>query len=496
MANTLLRSGDIKDFQALGMDGKAVYLFATQIRETFRIKLGQQYANYLAIPKRNDQGNLVDWYIPFPSTKPNGDYDIVPWSAANEDERKAALVQLHEFEAKVIELGKKMASNPNLSGDQLLFSRLVYNPQASSNYDERENIIAIRFPASDFVYIVNGIPIITFWGFLNAQQQIKGSPFYCLEPIKPSTTVAPKVVPPVEPVVNSVVRKPWWLRWWWWLLAFLLLFLLLFLLRGCYNVGNIPLPFLNTDIPENETENEKIPNIVTTPNGVINNQVVGGGINSQLANPITGEQSDSATNEQLNPDVPVLPDPNSNDQNGVDNNTPEQQDNPGTDNSGMDNPEVDNPGVDNTKPNDNNIPEPENNTTNAPNNTNTPLTLSPETVQNGSTQFLNGKWNVGGGIQDKTTGKPLRLQYDFNKGDGTVTVTRSDGVKCTGNVGSAIAQGNLAINSIKQATCSDNSLYELPKIQCAPGQNNVANCQGYYDNGQKFPITIKQQSDK
>ncbi|WP_176701838.1 hypothetical protein [Gilliamella sp. GillExp13] len=43
MANTLLRSGDIKDFKMLGHDGKAAYLVATQVRETFRVKLGKQF---------------------------------------------------------------------------------------------------------------------------------------------------------------------------------------------------------------------------------------------------------------------------------------------------------------------------------------------------------------------------------------------------------------------------------------------------------------------
>ena len=60
MVNTLLRSGDIKDFKMLGHDGKAAYLVAAQIREMFRVKLGKQYADYLAIPQRNDQGNIID----------------------------------------------------------------------------------------------------------------------------------------------------------------------------------------------------------------------------------------------------------------------------------------------------------------------------------------------------------------------------------------------------------------------------------------------------
>ena len=92
MVNTLLRSGDIKDFKMLGHDGKAAYLVAAQIREMFRVKLGKQYADYLAIPQRNDQGNIVDWYIPFDSTQSDGQYDIIPWTSASESEQEEALI--------------------------------------------------------------------------------------------------------------------------------------------------------------------------------------------------------------------------------------------------------------------------------------------------------------------------------------------------------------------------------------------------------------------
>ena len=45
----------------------------------------------------------------------------------------------------------------------------------------------------------------------------------------------------------------------------------------------------------------------------------------------------------------------------------------------------------------------------------------PPAASNGQANFLNGKWKAGAGIQDKNTGKPLRLEYEFNKGKGQVT---------------------------------------------------------------------------
>lgn len=476
MANTLLRSGDIKNFQALGQDGKAVYLFATQIRETFRMKLGQQYANHLAVPQRNDQGNIIDWYVPFESKNPDGEYDIVPWSAASDDEKKAALAQLHEFEQKVISLGQKMVSNINLSGDQLLFSRLVYNPQASSNNDEREKIIAIRFPSADFVYIVNGIPVITFWGFLSSQPQVTGSSFSCLEATNINSNKIPPITSPAVPITIAA-SKPWWKRWGWLLLALLLLLLLLFLLRGCM-FKKQPVEIPPAPIAQVNSYLDDKPGINTGRQGIKNQGIVG--TKADASNTLTSRGKSSLTGQNLdsnqipdntNPAVaaPILNDPKGNS---------EQSDNPLT------------PDLDQSSPENG-----ENGQTNNAAPTDNKLTLSPDIIDQGSTQFLNGKWNVGGGIQDKTTGKPLRLQYDFDQGNGTVTISRGDGVKCVGNVGSGIAKGNLDISSSTNATCNDNSTYQLPKIQCVPGQNNVANCQGYYGDGAKFPITMKQQSD-
>ncbi|SCB78243.1 SrfA family protein [Gilliamella intestini] len=483
MANTLLRSGDIKDFKMLGYDGKAAYLVATQIREMFRVKLGKQYADYLAIPQRNDQGNIIDWYIPFDSNQPDGQYDIIPWTSASESEQESALILLKEFEHKVMNLGKQLASNPNLDGDQLLFSRLIYDPQNSVDNAE-SNLMAIRFPSNQFVYIVNGQPVITFWGFVHPQTPQVNSPFYCLEPVRKVTPAATVTPPPMPKLINT---KPWWKRWWVWLLGLLPLLLLLlafFLLRGCWlnpkisvnpslslpENGNVSLPVVNDDKkvekePERELKTENV--VVDNRLGVAGNGIVNGAISGD-ANTIpnnTNVASDSADHSMLlgNNEGNNTPSPDAQDDKNEQNST-----DPTSTPSGKDNAT---PAVDQT------------------NN----LALPADAIKQGSTKFLNGQWSVNGGIQDKATGKPLQLSYNFNDGNGEVTVTRSDGVKCTGNVGTNIKNANLDIAGNTEAICSDNTKYQLPKIQCTPGNNNKANCQGIYNNGTSFPITMKKQ---
>jgi hypothetical protein len=521
MANTLLRSGDIKDFKMLGHDGKAAYLVATQIREMFRVKLGKQYADCLAIPQRNDQGNIIDWYIPFDSDQPDGQYYIVPWSSASESEQESALTLLREFEHKVMNFGKQLASNPNLEGDQLLFSRLIYDPK--NNADSAEpNLMAIRFPSNQFVYIVNDKPVITFWGFVYPQTPQVNSPFYCLEPAKKVASTA--TVPPVQTPINN---KPWWKRWWIWLLGLLpllLLLLALFLLRGCWLKPEISInPNLSLEnapinqAEKNEQQDEKKPNVAlkTEPKDVVVENRLGATKNVIPNDTALGDTNNvnrvptnaDATGDSVDHPVPA-------DSTNDDKNTPKP------DAKDNENGSVPSPDLDKTDGKDekSNVPDPdkkdnvdEKNSQDGTDQTTSPtdknnksdstsaadqadhLALPTDAIKQGTTDFLNGQWSANGGIQDKATGKPLQLSYNFNDGNGEVTITRSDGVKCTGNVSTGIKNANLDITGNTEAVCSDNTKYQLPKIQCTQGKDNKANCQGIYNNGTAFPITMKKQ---
>ena len=64
MAKTLLRSGDLDDFQAVGGGGQAVFDSALQIREALRLRKQQALVDCLAIPQVNDEGDRVDWSRP------------------------------------------------------------------------------------------------------------------------------------------------------------------------------------------------------------------------------------------------------------------------------------------------------------------------------------------------------------------------------------------------------------------------------------------------
>ena len=122
-----------------------------------------------------------------------------------------------------------------------------------------------------------------------------------------------------------------------------------------------------------------------------------------------------------------------------------------------------------------------------------PMLIPDSALNSGSTRFLEGSWNAGAGIQDAATGKPVRLEYDFSQGNGQgrVTVKRGDGVQCTGAVGAQMQGRTVQINDRGTAKCTDGSTMALPKVTCTPGAGNQASCQGQYDNGTSFPVSMR-----
>ena len=97
---------------------------------------------------------------------------------------------------------------------------------------------------------------------------------------------------------------------------------------------------------------------------------------------------------------------------------------------------------------------------------------------------------VQAGIQDRDTGEPLRLHYQFKNGEGQVTVNRHNGVQCAAPVSAAVDKGALSISNSVAARCTDGGTYDMPLIQCKPGMTNIASCAGNYGN-ESFPISMR-----
>lgn len=564
MLSTLLRTGDIKDYTALGQDGQAVYSVASQLRDTIRLKRGRMFSDYLAIPQRNDQGSKIDWYVPFESERADRKYIIIPWSSATEEERQQALAELKVFEKNMADLGLEMSKQANLKGDQLLFSRLLW--AEPNNPASVENLKALRFPNPEHVYLVNNRPVITFWGFIEKNTNLHGDPFLSLKPAAPLVAATP--IPEAKP--EPTKKKMSWL---WWLLPLLLLLaLLLCYWLGCFNSSSkkIELDPLSkhevqktekksTALSEDKTleekkedkkddkkepvvddKKERIVNVNGASYRYVNGQWIDSngtvvsdhnllgqlnketevkttdntvgvdnvnGVDNTTLNDNTAAKADANVDNkadlttpqdpkalgkdeleknQINPNDPTLPpvDPklNEKDKNVVDPNNP-----------------VDKKGDNNTNPNDPKGTDPKSIDPKgvdakggnlSVNSTQQKLQIPANSLKEGKVDFLNGAWNAGGGIQDKTTGKPMRLSYNFDdKGKGQVTLQRGDGVKCVGDVNANVSGSGLTISNKNMANCSDGTTYQLPEISCKPNSTS-ADCDGSYGDN-RFPITIK-----
>ncbi|AZF18607.1 SrfA family protein [Pseudomonas sp. R3-18-08] len=442
MRGALLRSGKSGSFTSLGETGQPVYRAALQLREAIRRK-DPELVKHLAVPQSDELGNQIDWYSDI-------DGDVIPWSSATEEERAPAREQLERLKTSLQGLSQRFIGPEGdaHTGDKAVFGKLLKR--------------VIHFPDENFVYLVQGKPVLTFWGFEHANADANRDPLMCLYP----TPAAPLVfqLPPDEPVdaapLAPVIARPWWRRWWWLLLLPLLLLLLLLLLslRGCLPGVTLPVAGITSTEPETTEIRGQVP-VVTDVNST-GAATVGSGSGVPVeGGAIEGPSAaDEQATQQPQAEAPTPP-AQAPEAAAVEPQTP-------------------------------------------PTTPGSPATSQPSTAglsippaaPDGTADFLNGQYRAGAGIQDRKTGKPLRLEYKFNNGKGEVTVHRANGVNCTGPVSAAMKGGSLSIDSQGQAVCGDGSNYDMPKVDCRPGATSIADCTGGYGT-EKFPMSMRQMGE-
>lgn len=183
--STRLSSGNISDFTPIGQDGQPIYQNADAFRAALAINpsIGEERVRHLAIPKVSADGTSIEWYAPFPPKNADGQYRIVHWASATAEERKDALAQLRDLEIKLQKLGKELSRRTSDTQSRLFAAYLNGDGSVSK-------LPAIHFPSQDNVYIVDGIPVITFWGFSDRAGNFDGSPWDKLKTVAPAAEVA------------------------------------------------------------------------------------------------------------------------------------------------------------------------------------------------------------------------------------------------------------------------------------------------------------------
>ena len=189
MTGALLRTGNLKDFHPLGALGSPVYTAATQLRAAIRRQLGPDVADVFAIPRRNEDGDTIDWYAPRPG-------NVVPWSSATPDEQRSIKASLLQIRERIRQTGSSMREDPG--NERRVFGLLL---------DE-----VMSFPNDRHLYLVDDRPVLTFWGF-REHSAAEGKDTLALLPVGDAAAQ-----PAGEPAEPEKRRFPWW-----WLLPLLLL---------------------------------------------------------------------------------------------------------------------------------------------------------------------------------------------------------------------------------------------------------------------------------
>ena len=183
MANLILRSGYLDDFNALGENGQTIFESAIQIRETLRLRKQLILLDCLAIPQHNEAEDKVDWYAPHEGV-------ITQWANASGKQREHALRYLENCltSASVLSKSCLLAEKTSVR----LFGSLLAR--------------VMQFPASQHVYLVDDKPVITFWGFTCLNHAQQDDPLDCLREIAPP--VVAEIAAEQEPVIPPVAEKP------------------------------------------------------------------------------------------------------------------------------------------------------------------------------------------------------------------------------------------------------------------------------------------------
>ena len=446
MAKTLLRSGNLDDFQAVGGGGQAVFESALQIREALRLRKQQAIVDCLAIPQVNDGGDRVDWYSPV-------DGSVTSWKAANEDDRYRALRYLENTLASVESLSKKCLQSPKTA--QQLFGSLLSK--------------AFQFPGENFLFLVDGKPVISFWGFVNLNENARDDVLDCLreslipepapiviedpepepeptpvltfeqadEPlIAPATVVritpdelytpepAPVIVSPVEEpepepaIVAKKRRVPLWT-----------------LPVAAVIVAAIATPLL---WPKQAPSAEPVAVVAPEPVAIAPKPIKAV---EPLPMKLPLHQAEVVASKEKEPAPVAAPAPA--------------------------------PVVIAAIPKD-------------------AMVMEANQVKAGSTRFLNGTWRAILDVKDPITGKPPSLRYQIQNNKGFARVVHGDNVVCRVEVFSGLhSNGELMIKSRGNARCTDGSRYPMPEVACKAGTSDVAECNARYDAKTVVPLTFK-----
>jgi hypothetical protein len=463
-AGPLLGSEPLQRYRALGVAGDPVWRAAGQLRAAIAQRLSREHADLLAIPEVDPSGQRIDWYAAF---------DGVPrrLSDLGEAERSQVLNKVHSLHADLAQLADGMDA-PERSGAERNFARLLRH--------------ALTAPGEETLYVVDGKPVMTFWGF-SAEAALPGA-FLATPPAPPPPppTSLPEAVMTSAPAIAPVVlRGGARTAWWQWLLLAALLLALLALLawlirpylphleprleaeareRALGFAVRQPLELQQTRIATLQQHNEdlrlelaRLSDELARRGGACSAGIVGA--DGVIVGVVPGAPIERGDGKDLNGKgvaEAAVPDRASDKDkdNGAGKGPDGPQDKAGDKGQGQDK---------------------QAGAKDAPK----PMVVPPEAKQKQDLTFLKGDWRSRTGLATAQGENDLRPDYTLDdKGKGKVSFVQKNGTSCEAPAEARWDNGKLVIEEKANPKCGDGRTYARNVVNCEVGPDGTAQCKG------------------
>jgi hypothetical protein len=483
MAGPLLTSEPLQRFRALGLAGDPVWRAARQLRAAIAQRLSRDHADLLAIPEVDPSGRRIDWYAPF-------DGEVRRLADLGDAERADVLSKVHRLHAELGSLAESMEA-PQRSSAERNFARLLRH--------------ALTAPGEETLYVVDGKPVMTFWGF-SADAALPGS-FLASAPSVPmpaaaAAATAPQAVFASAPAVPSVAGTR--ATWWQWLLLALLLLLLLaglawllrpylphlearleaeardralaFSVRQPVELQQVRYTTLQQDNERLRIELAKLTDELSRKGGdCAAGVLVPGGVVG-VANGAPIERGAGPNDKAPDLNVANKADDKPNDK-GPDDKSAKAPDDKVPDAKGPDPKGPDPKGPDAKGPDgqDKSMADKNKGKKDEPK----PMVVPPEAKQKQELTFLKGDWRSRTGLATATGEKDIRPSYTLDdKGKGKVSFVQQNGATCEAPAEARWDTGKLVIEEKANPKCSDGHTYARNTVNCEVDKDGVAQCKG------------------
>ena len=463
-AGPLLVSEPLQRYRALGLAGDPVWRAAGQLRAAIASRLSREHADLLAIPEAEPSGRTIDWYAPF-------DGEVKRLGDLGEAERREILDKVHRLHGEIAGLATQMEAVERSSAERN-FARLLRH--------------ALTAPGEETLFVVDGRPVMTFWGF-TADAALPGVFLPSPPPAAAPRIAAPQVARPEAvmasaPAIASVAAPR--TLWWQWLLLGMVLMLILALLawlvrpylpriepyieaeareralgfavRQPMELQQTRVATLAHDYEELRLELARLTDELSRRGGDCAAGVLGpGGV-------IVGSPGGPPIERGAGPDLAMAANDAAKDAN--------KPDAKNADVKGPDEQNKDKSAAPNAPKN-----EAGNNKKDEPK----PMVVPPEAKQKQDLAFLKGDWRSRTGLATATGEKDLRPNYTLDdKGKGKVSFTQKNGAACEAPAEARWDGTKLVIEEKSNPRCSDGKTYARNTVNCEIGADGAAQCKG------------------